>query len=104
MKHAARAAIAALVLSAAAMVPVASAYAGHACKSAKEEEATVPGVGPGATRAATRAAIAAWKKEVATEVGPAYARWSKAKEKKIRCHTKFGKATECEAEAKPCAH
>lgn len=98
-----RATVSALTLAAAvALLPMAPANAGHDCKSDKEAEATVLGVGPHAVRRANRAAIHAWKHEVAAEHGWAYARWSHAQEKRGKCHVKKGGRTECEVEAKPC--
>jgi hypothetical protein len=92
---------AAALLGAVAILPSAADARPAGCKADKEAEASVPGTGPQAERAAVRAAIAAWKHEVAAEYGWSYARWSKAQEKRGRCGSRGGK-TECEVEADPC--
>lgn len=101
MFHSARMMIPALALSAAVALLPATAEAGH-CKRDVEAEATVLGVGPGAKHRAVRAAIGAWKREVAAKYGWSYASWSKAQEKRMRCGSRLGGKTECEVEADPC--
>ncbi len=100
MKKFACAAFAALVIAAGmVLIPFADATA-RSCRGDKEGEARVPGVGPDAARAATRAAIADWKQEVLEHCG-VYVRWSTATDREIRCKVKRGDVTKCEAEATP---
>ena len=100
MKTVARAAFAALVIAAAAaLIPIADATA-LSCHGDKGGKARVSGVGPEATRAATHAAIADWKREVLEDCG-VYARWSTAHDREIRCKVKSDDATKCKVEATP---
>lgn len=64
----------------------------------KSADATVRGVGPGAVKAARRAAIAEWKREVAADGN--VPEWRTATEKKVKCKSSRTK-TECEVEARP---
>ena len=100
MKTVARAAFAALVIAAGTtLIPFADASA-LSCHGDKEGKARVPGVGPEATRAATHAAIADWKREVLEDCG-VYARWSTSHDREIRCKVKSDDATKCKVEATP---
>ena len=100
MKTDARASFAALVIAAvAALIPIADATA-LSCHGDKEGKARVPGVGPEATRAATHAAIADWKREVLEDCG-VYARWSTSHDREIRCKVKSDDVTKCKVEATP---
>jgi hypothetical protein len=96
--------VAAMAVAACAVgLAATTADAGHRgpCAGDEDAEATVPGTGPDAVVHARRAAVWAWKHEVAKEHGWAYARWSLARDKKVECDSDDGK-TECEVEAEPC--
>ena len=96
----ARVAFAALIVaSGTALIPFADASA-RGCRGDKEGEARVPGVGPDAMHAATRAAIADWKVAVLERCG-VHASWSTAHDREIRCKEKRGDVTKCEVEATP---
>jgi hypothetical protein len=99
MKHFAGAAFAALVVGAGvALAPFAGASA-SGCRGDKEGEAHVPGVGPAATHAAIRAAIADWEREVLEDCG-VHVPWSTAHQPHIRCKERSD-ATKCKVEATP---
>ncbi len=68
MKNACSAFAALVIAAGTVLIPFASATA-RSCRGDKEGEARVPGVGPEATRAATHAAIADWKREVLEDCG-----------------------------------
>ena len=106
MKIISRATMTAVGLAAGLALVPGGAFANHDrdnCKSDIEAEATVHGTGPGAAHEAKSAAVAAWKHAVAAKHGWAYARWSRAGDKDLRCDTHKRKGTtECEAEADPC--
>ena len=100
MKEFACSAFAALVIAAGtALIPFADATA-HGCRGDKDGKARVPGVGPDAMHAATRAAIADWKVAVLERCG-VHARWATAQDREIRCKEKRGDITKCKVEATP---
>ncbi|MBX9861390.1 MAG: hypothetical protein K2Y42_01440 [Hyphomicrobium sp.] len=92
-----RAGVAALALSVLSLAVVPAAMAGSRPDD-KSAEAEVKGVGPEATKAARRAAIAEWKREVARDGNTPV--WRTATEKKVKCKT-HRTETECEVEARP---
>lgn len=96
-----RAGLAALALSAFAVSTLAvsaSAAVAGSRPDDKSADATVRGVGPVAIKAAKRAAIAEWKREVAEDGNVPV--WRTATEKSVKCKTSRTK-TKCEVEARP---
>jgi hypothetical protein len=92
-----RAGVAALALSIMSLTAVPAAMAGGKPDD-KSADAEVKGVGPEATKAAKRAAIAEWKREVAKDGNTPD--WRTATEKKVKCES--GRTeTECKVEARP---
>jgi hypothetical protein len=89
--------VAALALSIMSLTAVPTAMAGSKPDD-KGAEAEVKGVGPEATKAAKRAAIAEWKQEVAKDGNTPD--WRTATEKKVKCKSSRTE-TECEVEARP---
>lgn len=92
-----RAGLAALALSAVSLAAVPAALAGGRPDD-KSADAEVRGVGPAAVKAARRAAIAEWKREVARDGN--VPDWRTATEKRVKC-TSSRTETECEVEARP---
>lgn len=92
-----RVGLAALALSVLSLAAVPSAMAAGKPDD-KSADAEVKGVGPEATKAAKRAAIGEWKREVAKDGNTPD--WRTATEKKVKCESSRTE-TECKVEARP---
>jgi hypothetical protein len=96
MKNMLRVGLAAVAVSGLVLSTVSAQAGGR--PDDKSASAEVKGVGPGAMKAAKRAAIAEWKREVAKDGN--VPDWRMATEKKVKCETERDE-TECEVEARP---